>query len=375
MDIKKITPFFSNANQILLEREKDSFVYGNVDGLSLQNLFYTRLGQFPGCFSFDTEERTGAYRFDVKAIAKFLMGEYKGKNVEYIPYYISTIGSEEAEPSLAFCLIINDYNFYIRISSSIDESYILFDNNHEEELEKLASEISQFYIPPKGQEDTCYRIASSQGGFYLSKMKVKCPKTFDIDKMYNDSFKKEDEKISKALANEESSGLIILHGEKGTGKSTYIKHLIHANPSQKFVYVPSNMIHLFAEPSFSSFLSTLTGYVVILEDCENIIRDRKINESAAAVSLILNLTDGLLSDDLGMKFICTFNEDMKNVDSALLRKGRLISKYEFTPLCAEKAAVILEERGIEAAPKKAFTLSDIYYYEDDAYTEQKRSII
>jgi ATP-dependent 26S proteasome regulatory subunit len=38
---------------------------------------------------------------------------------------------------------------------------------------------------------------------------------------------------------------------------------------------------------------------------------------------ILNNSDGLLSDELCIKFICTFNAPLKDIDEALLRKGRL----------------------------------------------------
>ena len=36
----------------------ESGYYGDVDGLSLQNMFYARNGVFPSCFLFDYETRT-----------------------------------------------------------------------------------------------------------------------------------------------------------------------------------------------------------------------------------------------------------------------------------------------------------------------------
>ena len=164
-------------------------------------------------------------------------------------------------------------------------------------------------------------------------------------------------------------------GEKGTGKTSYIKHLVNLFPNRKFVYVPASMITLLGEPSFGSFLITLNNHVIILEDCENAIRDRKESGSASAVSLLLNMTDGLLSDDLGMKFICTFNEDMKNIDGALLRKGRLMSKYEFKELAVPKAEAILRERGIETTLNKPITLAEIFHYGEAGYDTVKKSII
>ena len=60
--------------------------YGDVDGISLQNLFYAKNGYFPGCYLFDYESRTnGDYKFDTKKIAKYLLEHTdKDENVEFI---------------------------------------------------------------------------------------------------------------------------------------------------------------------------------------------------------------------------------------------------------------------------------------------------
>ena len=53
-----------------------------------------------------------------------------------------------------------------------------------------------------------------------------------------------------------------------------------------------------------------------------------------------------------------------------------MSKYEFKALDKEKAAVLLNERGI-IVPKleNALTLAEIFHYEDYGYEIQKKSII
>jgi hypothetical protein len=220
-----------------------------------------------------------------------------------------------------------------------------------------------------------WRICASSDGYYLDKGRIKCPKDFDVNKLYNDSFIKEDEKIKNFIKEDDKSGLIILHGDKGTGKSSYIKYLVNQFPERKFVYVPSSFFDLLGQPAFGSFLISLNNHVIVLEDCENAIKDRKTSGSASAVSLLLNMTDGILSDDLGIKFICTFNDDMKNIDSALLRKGRLVSKYEFKALDVEKAQVLLNELGFEDVINKPLSLADIFNYGDDSYEPLKKSII
>lgn len=351
--------------------------YGDVDGLSLQNLFYARNGFFPSCFLFDYEARTnGDYTFDTEKMAKYIIDNTaEDENVEISTYYTKILGSKDDAVEMGFCVILNKSNIYARFEKKVTESYILFSNSHAQEFEKFLEDILQFYMPPSGEENTYWRICSSTSGYYLEKGHSKCPEKFDINKLYNDTFVPENEKIYDFIAKDDNSGLVLLHGEKGTGKSSYIKHLINKFPDKKFVYVPSNLVNLLGDPSFGSFLTTLNNHIIVLEDCENVIMDRKQTQYASAVSLLLNMTDGILSDDLGIKFICTFNDDMKNIDSALLRKGRCVTKYEFLPLCEEKAAALLAERGIQAKVEKPLTLSDIFHYEDDDYQIKRKSII
>ena len=130
---------------------------------------------------------------------------------------------------------------------------------------------------------------------------------------------------------------------------------------------------------------TLQNHIIILEDCEDAIKDRKSNGTPAAVSLLLNLTDGLLSDGLGLKFICTFNDDVKNIDTALLRKGRLVSKYEFKLLAADKANALLEELYLDGYENGDYniypnttspmSLANIYNFYEDSYEKERKKII
>ena len=356
---------------------EQSSIYGNVDGLSLQNLFYTRNGKFPGCYIFSYESRTnGDHYFDTKKIFYHLLKIVpEDENMEIIPYITKKMGDDRPFDRFTFCVILNKSNIYARIEKQVTESYVLFDNTNMEDAEKFIDEISQFYLPPTNDSNIYWRICASQDGYYLDKGRIKCPKNFDVNKLYNDSFGVEDSKICKFIEDEDKSGLVILHGDKGTGKSSYIKYLTNKFPNRKFVFVQPSFITLLGEPVFGSFLVSLNNHVIVLEDCENAIKDRKQNGSASAVSLLLNMTDGILSDDLGIKFICTFNDDMKNIDPALLRKGRLVSKYEFKPLSVEKSNTLLKERGINETTNKPLTLAEIFYYEDDSYESIKKSII
>ena len=77
------------------------------------------------------------------------------------------------------------------------------------------------------------------------------------------------------------------------------------------------------------------------------------------------MCDGLLSDVFNIKIIATFNEDIKKVDDALLRKGRLIYRYEFKELSVEKTNKLLKSLKINHEATEPMTLADIFNFEKE----------
>ena len=96
------------------------------------------------------------------------------------------------------------------------------------------------------------------------------------------------------------------------------------------------------DPNLNSILIDNTNWIFVIEDAEYIIVDRK-KEGRSPVSALLNISDGLLSDCLNIQIICSFNTDISKVDSALMRKGRLIAKYEFKEFEVEKAQLLSDK--------------------------------
>lgn len=368
--------------QIKLEDKTAVETFCTSDGLSLQSLFFAVFNEFPSLYTYKSDEAHSSYYFDTKGILGDLKNLYGEDDVQLVVYTLFNLQTAEEDTGLN--IYLKKEGLFVRVEKSPSESYILYRNGSEAEVEKLTEEFKKFYKKPSLPPNNVYTVAY-ENGFYLNKLPTKDFSELDILKNYNDDFVTENEIIKKFVEAENESGLMILHGDKGTGKSTYIRHLISSNPEKKFVYIPANLVNMLSQPNFSSFLMTLQDHIIILEDCEEAIKDRKANGSPAAVSLLLNMTDGLLSDGLGLKFICTFNDDVKNIDSALLRRGRLISKYEFKPLATEKANALLEElygekfdKGeyeISPATDKPLSLADIYHFYEASYEKERRKII
>jgi ATP-dependent 26S proteasome regulatory subunit len=87
---------------------------------------------------------------------------------------------------------------------------------------------------------------------------------------------------------------------------------------------------------------------------------------------LLNISDGLLADSLNVQIICSFNTDISKIDGALMRKGRLIAKYEFKELEIEKAQKLSNKLGFKTQLTEPMSLTAIYNQEDKDFQEAQK---
>ena len=100
--------------------------------------------------------------------------------------------------------------------------------------------------------------------------------------------------------------------------------------------MPPNMVDYLSEPGFMTFLSkTVSHYssqnhtcVLLIEDAEPLLVARHNEGRVQGITNLLNMSDGLLNDMLKLQIICTFNVELKQLDAALLRPGRLIARKD-----------------------------------------------
>ncbi|MGH1386033.1 AAA family ATPase [Kordia sp.] len=187
----------------------------------------------------------------------------------------------------------------------------------------------------------------------------------DIQSMYNNDFSQVNDTIEASLAIEKA-GLILLHGIPGTGKTSYIKSLISKHHKKNFIFIQNEFVNELLHPDFISFLLKNQNSILIIEDAEKVLTSREQKNESSVVSTILQLTDGLFSDYLNIKIICTFNTSISKIDTALLRKGRMIAYYEFKALSKEKSNQLLSTLDHEAS-NTAMILADIFNYENKKF--------
>ena len=205
--------------------------------------------------------------------------------------------------------------------------------------------------------------------FRLKNVKVKRKVESNLELNYGADFTKIYDHLMKFLESDDT-GLAILHGHAGCGKTFFIRHLLSVL-SKRVIYIPPHLVSKIAEPDFLGFLLNERDFILVIEDAEEIITDRKDTNNTAGVSNLLNLSDGILGDCIKIKVIVTFNCDIKDIDPALLRKGRLKLKHEFKKLDIETSNKLLKHLNIDYITKEPMSVGDLYNFKDNNFKEEK----
>jgi SpoVK/Ycf46/Vps4 family AAA+-type ATPase len=156
--------------------------------------------------------------------------------------------------------------------------------------------------------------------------------------------------------NSEASVLILI-GPPGTGKTTFIKNIIHQSRGNARVAYDEKVLG--GDDFFASFVDG-DDDILVMEDADTFLSDRQ--DGNTMMHKFLNVSDGLISA-IGKKMIFSTNlPNVNDIDPALMRAGRCFDVMEFRPLTREEAQEVLKEVGSDRAlpDGRSFTLADIF---------------
>lgn len=332
----------------------------------------------------------GYHYLDSKAMYMYFF-----RNVPCISF-VSKIDGEKAfeavkEKYKSSLLSVHRYRLFERKKSDVDfdDTLVVFGNNcllefgggyceilHDHSEEQFVSELVEFLKNFKEKQRRkpleINLIVKSGSYLRLKSMEIKKIK-LDLGLFYEDDFRQVDEVIQKRLKRTKDKGLILLHGLPGTGKTTYLRYLI-GRIKKRILFLPPDIAGDLADPEFIALLINNPDSVLIVEDAENIIMDRRYSKKSS-VSNLLNISDGLLSDFLNVQLICTFNSPLTMVDQALMRKGRLIAKYEFGKLSTTKAQRLSNHLGFNTIVQQPMTIAEIANPNEKEYRSERIEVI
>ncbi|CAF0831939.1 unnamed protein product [Adineta steineri] len=352
------------------------------DKIPAIRLFIGRYNAFP-CLLSCTNVESNA-RFHITTILNYLKNEYQHNIINDVTVNRYHTKSKQFYTSSRLCDLGNGIMVFIKnifIKSDIDnpnqyspdllDDYFIVSRiiaiyhlrHLDTEVENMAREFlkrSVFETKTLKFQMICRNRASE---YYLTPINIKKPLIQDLALHYGQSFIKIHENILKELNKKDGKGIVLLYGIPGSGKTNYIRYLMDEIENKKLIYIPPDEAKDISKPEFLNFLLKHPNSILIIEDAENIIRDRNeptVN-STQAVANLLNLSDGLLGDAMHMQIIATFNCDLTIVDKALLRKGRLIAHYNFQKLNVNDARILSEKLGFGTKNiSTSMSLAEIY---------------
>ena len=255
-----------------------------------------------------------------------------------------------------------------------DDNYceIMHDGQQQQFVADVTALANRFKERQRRQPLEINLIVQNHDGMELKGMEIKRTK-LDLDLFYEADFKETDEVIRKRLNQKNDKGIVLLHGLPGTGKTTYIRYLI-GKIRKRVLFLSPCIAGNLINPDFIELLIDNPNTVLIIEDAENIIMDRKHN-TGSGVSNLLNISDGLLADFLNVQLICTFNSSLTMIDNALMRKGRLIAKYEFGKLGIAKSQQLSEHFGFKTVINQPMTIAEIANQHEKQHHAQRVEVI
>jgi len=351
---------FVNENNTFQIRLADAFVTRNANGyINEFNLFTVYFNTIPN-FIHEID-------IDCKKANKWFLSNYKS---EIKDSYFSKIyygQNKSAELDDIFYFIYDD--LIVDFDTNCSRVRFLFKKTEITKVDLLIADIRKFKKRKAGSKPEISLLINSKNGIDTKSLKIAKPK-WNIEDNYNDDFLEIHQTIRKRLSKKNDKGLVLLHGKPGTGKTSYIRYLI-SNIKKEVIFLPPNMANAITNPDLISILIDHPNSIFVIEDAENIIIDREKN-GHSPVSALLNISDGLLADCLNIQVICSFNTDISKVDNALLRKGRLIAKYEFKELEVQKAQSLSGKLGFITTIDCPMTLTSIYNQEEKDFQQIKR---
>ena len=233
---------------------------------------------------------------------------------------------------------------------------LLFDHDSAPDVvERLKGELET--INEKEPQCQIGLVQSARGSLFLKFSSFK-PYEEDITPYLGDDYVTFKNQIVNELKEHGNSGLYLLHGEPGTGKTSFLKTIL-SEVDKKAIFITPALTDKLTSPNLIGLLMDHTNSVIVIEDAETVLMKRQADNSNA-VSNLLNLTDGFPADFLELNIICTFNTDIDNIDPALIRKGRLKGMMEFKKLSVDSARKMTEEFDLTTMVTSPMTVAEVW---------------
>lgn len=247
--------------------------------------------------------------------------------------------------------LINERNF-CKIDHQIWVTYTIYDKFSElsfigdvafyypfertDKIDEFISGLDSFQLSEdemdSESEQNVFTITLGQTGLELDPIEEVNLDFDNIECHYNDEVMKQINKLSKKIK-KSNKGLSIIHGERGTGKTSLIHYMNQKIKDKKIIFIPPTFFDsTINHPDFKSFLKKNKNSIIFLDDCE-IYFSELYSKSNIFTNNLLQLVDGFDSDQLGVNLILILNcEKESDIDPHLIESNNLLDIVRTTKL-------------------------------------------
>lgn len=212
----------------------------------------------------------------------------------------------------------------------------------EEDLVQMSDiESSKDYNEFKESKNKILKFDIDNGRFDLEPLEKNLNIDYDNIELYytKDIYKQVKKWFKKIKATKK--GLSLIFGDRGTGKTSLMSYMMQ-KLDNKFIYIPSHSIeHVLHNPEFISFLKFNTDYIYIIDDCENYF-NKTYQKTSIVVNNLLQMVDGMRSDNYNAHFILLINSAKAFVDDNLFECNNLIDSIQLEELSIDECNTLSE---------------------------------
>lgn len=181
------------------------------------------------------------------------------------------------------------------------------------------------------------------------------------------------------LQNDQVYGkILLLHGPPGTGKTSCLRTLARAwqdwcdlevvvDPEQMF----NDANYLMSVLAENRDVRSDRWTMLILEDCDELIRKEAKDVSGQALSRLLNATDGFLGQGQNILIGITTNEPLSTLHPAVMRSGRCLSTLHVPALSADEARAWLDDPDLRSQVRGDMVLADLFALKNQSQVIRK----